>query len=252
MESDKLNKRIMLKKIDGVGKINCYQYLRGKGEKNMGCKRQITKSECKPNQSLHKRSVGQNSEESVTNNLEEIGREQFFQHYPKSSLPIRDITQKTEPHIEIGAENYLRECIQPNIRGFCHNPEKYLFLCTTCKNKEVENGKFFGKRFVVGYIKKKSCKKMDEHRLAVIGKPYLVPFDGDLEYEKLKLKRSRAMQRFDEKETQKLLGLIHQHGDITADCVKKMIDMEKEKEIGQEECLEGKCEFKNNCLRRKL
>lgn len=50
----------------------------------------------------------QKYDECVTKNLKDIGREQFFWHYPKSTLPIRNITKKTEPHIEIGAENYLR------------------------------------------------------------------------------------------------------------------------------------------------
>jgi hypothetical protein len=93
---------------------------------------------CKPSKRLNRKGAGQESEEGIINSLEDIGREQFFRHYPKSDIPIRDITKKPEPHIEIGAENYLRTCYHPNIRGFC---QKYLFLCTTCRNREVENGK---------------------------------------------------------------------------------------------------------------
>lgn len=225
----------------------------------MRCRRKTTKTGCKPSKRLNRGSSGQKSEECITNNLKDIGREQFFWHYPKSQLPIRDITQKTEPHIEIGAENYLRNCIQPNIRGFCHSSEKYLFLCTTCKNREVGNGKFVRKRFVVGYIEKKSCKKIgDDHHLAVIGKSYMVPFNEKLEYEKLGFKRSRGMQKFNEKNTKKLLDLIHSHKDITADCVREMIEKGKNRrEMGEKiaidnECLKETCEFKDNCLRRKL
>jgi hypothetical protein len=52
--------------------------------------------------------------------LEEKGRLQFFFHSPSSELPIRDILNehgkghKTEPHIEIGAENYINCCYQSN------------------------------------------------------------------------------------------------------------------------------------------
>ncbi|KKN43011.1 hypothetical protein LCGC14_0707370, partial [marine sediment metagenome] len=46
-------------------------------------------------------------------NLEDKGRLQYFFHSPSSELPIRDVLDeqkkghKTEPHIEIGAENYI-------------------------------------------------------------------------------------------------------------------------------------------------
>lgn len=233
----------------------------------MGCRPETTKSRCKSGKKPNKRS----KKECVLDNLKDIGREQFFRHYAKSTLPIRDIAGskkdkcgearyrgKTEPHIEIGAENYLRTCIQPNIRGFCNNPEKYLFLCTTCKNREVGKGKFLGKRFVVGYIEKKGWKKMGDAHLAVMGKTYMVPFDKKLEYMKLEFKRSSGMQRFNEEYTKKLLRLIHLHENIIADCVKEMIENEKdERQRGKDipidnECLKERCEFRDNCIRRKL
>lgn len=61
---------------------------------------------CKPKSSELQLKV----EECNSNNLKNIGREQFFWHYPYSELPIRDVRNKTEPHIEISAENYLRSC----------------------------------------------------------------------------------------------------------------------------------------------
>lgn len=187
-----------------------------------------------------------------------LGREQFFWHYARSTLPIRDITKKTEPHIEIGAENYLRPCIQPNVKGFCHSMEKYMFLCTTCKNREVDEGQYFGKRLIVGYIKKGICKNMDG-RLAVIGDTYITPFDKELEYERLEFNRSRGMQRFGKEDVEKLLKLIHSHENIRIDCVKEILKKEREaRRIGQNipidvECLGDECKFRDNlCLRRKL
>jgi len=45
-----------------------------------------------------------------------MGMVQYFYHLPSSKLPIRDVLNeqgkghKTEPHIEIGAENFCAEC----------------------------------------------------------------------------------------------------------------------------------------------
>lgn len=76
-------------------------------------------------------------------NLEEKGRLQYFFHSPSSKLPIRDVLNeqkrgyKTEPHIEIGAENYINRCYQSNnIMPFLKSKGKYLFLFTTCKAKD--------------------------------------------------------------------------------------------------------------------
>lgn len=211
---------------------------------------------CKPTKP--RSNIGDNikkPEECMLDNLEDIGREQFFWQYPQSKLPIRDISKKTEPHIEIGVENYLRPCLQRNIRGFCHSPEKYLFLCTTCKNREVGGGKFFGKRFVVGYIKKKGCRNTGDY-LAVIGETYMVPFNNKLNYGSLGFNRSRGMQKFDKKDTKRLLRLIHSQRNIRVNCMKEMIAKEKDgrkkgKDIPiYDECLGSECEFRRNCLRR--
>lgn len=99
---------------------------------------------------------------------------------------------------------------------------------------------------------------MDKNHLAVIGKTYMVPFDKELEYEKLELKRSRGMQTFNEEITETLLKHIHYHRNIRDDCIKEMVEKEKEeREMGHnipidEECLKKRCRFRNDCRRMKL
>ena len=92
-------------------------------------------------------------------NLEEKGRLQYFFHSPSSKFPIRDVLDeqkrgdKTEPHIEIGAENYINRCYQSNnIMPFLKSKGKYLFLFTTCKAKDH---KYYNRKCIVGFISKK-------------------------------------------------------------------------------------------------
>jgi hypothetical protein len=88
--------------------------------------------------------------------LKEYGMLQYFYHSPSSELPIRDVRgenkkgKKTEPHIEIGAENYLEDCYQSNIKRLLHSDAKYLFLLTTCRNKEMND--YYGNQYIIGYI----------------------------------------------------------------------------------------------------
>jgi len=188
---------------------------------------------------------------------EEIGREQFFRHYPKSKLPIRDVRFKTEPHIEIGAENYLRSCLQRNIKGLANNNERYLFLCTTCNNRKLED--YFGKRFIVGYIKRNRVENL-HGRTVVFGETYMVPFCTRLEYGDLKIKRSRGMQKFNRDDTNRILQKILLHGNIRDEYLKEMIFMEeRERDEGKvvpdifKECLYLKgCEYSQDCLRRNI
>lgn len=86
-----------------------------------------------------------------------IGQIQYYFSDIISLYPVRDVmnTQKsgfkTEPHIEIGAENFLKQCMQSNIIQVIKNDVKYLFLLTRCMNKNLEN--HFKKQYIVGYIK---------------------------------------------------------------------------------------------------
>ena len=121
--------------------------------------------------------------------LDETGRLQFFFHSISSKYPIRDVLNeqnhghKTEPHIEIGAENYINCCYQTNnIVPFINSKEKYLFLFTTCKNKELES--HYGKRLIVGYIEKQghiSCKS----HVAAQGKVRMFDFNDTYPLEQI-------------------------------------------------------------------
>jgi len=126
----------------------------------MGCKEK--KRNCQ--RTHNKKSVISvlGEKEIASKNLREKGRLQYFYHSPSSELPVRDVLgeqkakgksvgQKTEPHIEIGAENYINCCYQrKNIVPFLKSEEKYLFLFTTCKCQNLKV--HYGEKFVVGYI----------------------------------------------------------------------------------------------------
>ncbi|MFH1322215.1 MAG: hypothetical protein ABIH80_00065 [Methanobacteriota archaeon] len=115
--------------------------------------------------------------------LEEKGMVQYFYHSPSSELPVRDILNeqkrgyKTEPHIEIGAENYCIDCYQRNIKSFVKRHEKYLFLLTACRNKKLNY--HYGKQFIVGYIEK--AEVIDRGRfLCIKGPTKIISFDDSI------------------------------------------------------------------------
>lgn len=218
--------------------------------------KEISTSKCRRTKGLNKHRVGQKIEKYITANLRYIGRKQPFYHYPHSELPIRDITCKTEPHIEIGAENYIRCCIQPNIRGFCRSTERFLFLCTKCENRKLRE--HFGKRYVVGYIEKKVCKIMNDARLTVIGKTYVIPFDRRLDYQVLGFMGKSYTKKLNNTETILLLTLIHSRKNILKKCIREMVEKEKEERIRKTkipidiECLKNFCDYKDICFRKRL
>jgi len=80
---------------------------------------------------------------------------------------------KTEPYIEVGAENYCYNCWQPNICGFRKRGEQYLFLFTTCR---CQGSKHLGKVYVVGYIERDRFGLNSDGGWAVIGPTKLYAF----------------------------------------------------------------------------
>jgi hypothetical protein len=189
------------------------------------------------------------------NTLKETGRLQYFFHSPLSKLPVRDVTKKKkkEPHIEIGAENYWKECYQPSIKSAIRKNEKYLFLFTTCRNKKLK--KKNGKKFIVGYIKRKCHGKYSNGRNFVKGNVFLYPFKHAMPLSKLGYSEGTRVKLVDEKDTQKILNHFKNKENILNGCIKEIIRLDEENETKDKTCLvisKGyECKFKNECLRWK-
>lgn len=168
-------------------------------------------------------------EEIDTKNLEENGRIQYFYHSPLCELPIRDVTNeqgegyKTEPHIEIGVENYLNTCRQTNIVAFLNSKERYLFFVTCCR-KEITP--YYGKTYIVGYMikeKKLNINSKEGAWYAVKGQTYIYSFINSISYEKIFGKRWTPLRRVDKEKTKQILDYFHEHTEIPIkDCVREI------------------------------
>ncbi len=194
-------------------------------------------------------------------NLEEKGRLQYFFHSPSSRLPIRDVLNeqkrgyKTEPHIEIGAENYINCCYQSNnIIPFLKSKGKYLFLFTTCK---VKDHKYYNRKCIVGFISKKKYlllleKKSNKSRYAVLGDTYLFSFNGSLPINLLGYKKGTRVKKVNEKETGIILNHFKDKKNIIDDCIKEIERLDKKNNTCKKHSENFECKFKNQCLRWKI
>jgi len=188
----------------------------------------------------------------------DTGRIQNFVHYPGSGLPVRDFRTRTEPHIEVGAAGYVRPEMQAAIRSFCRSNERYLFLATKCRNRAAGDGKFFGKRYVTGYIARLMCIR-PRGNWTVFGAIRVVPFDPRLEFGRLGIRAGRGIVRLGRSRTRKLLRLVNSRPDIRTRCVREMMALEEAERkngvrvIADRACLDkkGKCVLRARCLRKK-
>jgi hypothetical protein len=158
--------------------------------------------------------------------MRETGRLQFFFHSPSSELPIRDVLDeqhhgcKTEPYIEKCAENYCSPCDPQNVLGFLRSEEKYLFLFTTFRNRKYEN-----KRFIVGYIKKRSALLRRKHGIewwCVQGPTKIVSFDHAYALDRSvagPYYRTIRRRKLDECQTAKVLAKIEKGPNILSRCI---------------------------------
>jgi hypothetical protein len=188
--------------------------------------------------------------------LKEKGRVQYFYHSPSSELPIRDVLNeqreghKKEPHIEIGAENYWVGCYQSNnIRPFINNEEKYLFLMTTCRNKNLKS--FYGKKFIVGYISKEAFGKNRKDTFFVKGKTALFSFKDSIPIERLGYSKFTRTKLIDEKDTNKILKHLRKKKNILLKCVKEIKKLDENNMTCARIKDRKKCLFKDECLRWK-
>jgi len=208
-------------------------------------------------------------------NLVETGMIQYFYHSPSSKLPIRDVLNelkqghKTEPHIEIGAENFLNPCYQPNIKKFAHSKDKYLFLITTCRNKEINEvfGKNKTNQFIVGYIIKNRILKIDEKRYCIKGQTFIYSFHDSISVKDLFGKnfaqsenkgKNLSLMRdvfIDNQKTSDILIHFKNRTNILKKCIKGIIELDQRNPNDKKTCrvLRGlECDFKEECMRWKV
>lgn len=205
---------------------------------------------CKSNKAKSKRGY----KNVDTGSLLEKGRIQFFYHSPSSKLPIRDVLNeqregnKTEPHIEIGAENYWACCYQRNnIIPFIKNNEKYLFLMTTCRNKELKE--FYRKKFIVGYIVKQIIGQLNGPKF-IKGDTYLFSFEDAIPIESLGWHyKLRGIKLVNEEETKAILDHFSNKTNILNSCVNEIRKLDKNNKTCLKISENKSCEFEKECLR---
>lgn len=162
-------------------------------------------------------------------NLKEKGRLQFFFHAPSSTCPVRDVLgkDKTEPYLEKKAENYRTTCYQQNIVGFLKHREKYLFLFTTCRNRQMPQ---HGERFIVGYIVKNKpilrTNNKKESWWAVAGPTKMFSFQDAY---RLPWKGIRGVRKLSEKETRDVLRQFKGKKNILRKCLCELRELERAK-----------------------
>jgi len=185
--------------------------------------------------------------------LKERGMLQYFYHSPSSKLPIRDVRNelkqghKTEPHIEIGAENYLKCCYQPNIKSFLKCDAKYLFLFTMCRNRSLE---FYGTQYIIGSIKKADWGIRDGKCWFVKGPTKIYHFEDSMSVKDifgLNLSRSGISKHkwVNKNLTKELLVHFEEKESILKECVREIANLDEDNLT----CMGVQCKNKNECLR---
>jgi hypothetical protein len=194
------------------------------------------------------------NQSSKDDKLSESGRCQFFFHSPSSKLPIRDILgeqgkgNKPEPHIEIGAENYWGNCYQRNnIEPFVKKKNKYLFLMTTCRNRNVWVAD--GKRMIVGYIIGKHVGFNPEGGLFVKGDVFLYNFSDSISVEKLGWSQFPRLKKVPSDECEKIIKLFNGKRNVLKECIKEIEYLDKENMTCQRLSRKAACKFNGQCLR---
>lgn len=216
---------------------------------------------CKRRRTPARSLIKEYSDKIDVNTLKEEGMLQYFYHSPLSKLPVRDVSNelgkdhKTEPHIEIGAENYLLDCYQHNIQRFLLSDAKYLFLLTTCRNKQLNQ---FGDQYIVGYIIKEDWgyaqDKGRKNSIFVRGSTKLFEFRYSISSKELfgkNLDRGGIMHNLwiKKEKTTKILMHLNRHPSIPIKrCIQEINRLDKKGET----CYFGKkCKNRKHCLRFK-
>lgn len=184
--------------------------------------------------------------------LVETGMVKYFFHSPSSTLPIRDVlgentTLKSEPHIEIQAENFLNPCYQINIKRFALSDSKYLFFVTKCQNRSLPQ---YNKQYIVGYLEKEEVLKR-EKRLVVRGPTNFYTFDNSLlvrdvfpwqSFDRPKLSHNAYV---DKEKTRIILNHFKGKTNILMDCIEEI----RRLDVNNLTCIGDSCGYKESCLR---
>lgn len=178
----------------------------------------------------------------------------FFYHYPNSKLPIRNVSEKginglkTEPHIEIGVENYLNCCYQEYLQDAIDDKEKYIFWMNTCENPELPEYK---KRMIVGYLVLQLSKEIAEDRSFYKGKAHIFSFEDSLQVKDLGYFAKPRKKLVDEENTKKILTHFNGKKNIINECVKEIISKDPENKTCYRVTYDFDCKYKDECLRWK-
>ncbi|MEW5821638.1 MAG: hypothetical protein AB1782_15705 [Cyanobacteriota bacterium] len=186
------------------------------------------------------------------------GQIQYFFSDPDSFLPVRDVCNKqkagfkTEPHIENGSENFIKPCVQHNIKSAINRGAEYLFLITRNVNKKMKD--FFGNQYIVGYIKiNEALERKDKE-----GKPFtcakgdirMVSYEDAIPVkevfgENLSRVGISKFGKLDRKMTDKFARHLDSKTDITDKLIDEIILLDKDNIT----CQGKSCASCGNCLR---
>jgi len=195
--------------------------------------------------------------------IKSIGKSKgIYQYYfsdPLSKLPIRDVNNrckqgiKTEPHLEIGAENYIKKCTQGKISNAVKTGVEYLFLVTKCRNKQLKD--FYDKQFIVGYIKIQKIidrvSKDGEKFIAISGESKIVDYKDAISIPEIihrNMNRGDLSKKIEKEQVDTFLSQLKNKNDITQSWVDEVDKIDENKKT----CLGVlNCQFSSFCLRNK-
>ena len=181
----------------------------------------------------------------------------YFYHCSHSSLPIRDVVKecRPEPHIEIGAENYLSKCYRQNIKLLLSRRMKYVFLVTMCNNRTLK--RFYKRRYVVGYILVRQKGWHKDHYF-VKGETKIFPFEeayplrdlfNRLDPQKMRFFYSRRI--LNKTATARLIEFFRGRRSILEKCIEEIKNRDPNNKTCHYAQDPGKCMFFQECLRFK-
>lgn len=184
---------------------------------------------------------------------------QYFFSDINSILPIRDVNNTchhgviTEPHLEIGAENFIKTQAQSKIVKAMKSGIEYIFLVTKCQNKELKE--FYDKQFIIGYIKIQNAIRRagdkGKNFWAVRGSSKIVDYEHAINIPELfgkNLSRQDLNKKLSREQTQNFVEYFQKQDDITQSWIDEINKIDSHKKT----CLGTGCEFLDLCKRKNI